>query len=309
MHLPVLLQEVLEYLDVRHGQNFIDCTVGGGGHTKAILNTNPNAKVLGIDLDQTSLDKLKTEFIQAGLTQRSILVSGNYRDLDQFAADNDFQPVDGILMDLGFSSLQLDDPQRGLTFQADGPLDMRYSETGKLSAHDVVNQYDLKRLTEVIQDYGEERFAHKIAGKILQTRQSEEIKTTTQLAEIIKQALPASIRFKANDNIRRVFQAIRIEVNQELDNLKAALPKALELLKPEGRLVVISFHSLEDRIVKEFFAGCAKDCVCPPEFPTCVCDKASTLRILTRKPVVATAEEILNNPRSKPAKLRAGQKL
>ncbi|HTL39549.1 MAG TPA: 16S rRNA (cytosine(1402)-N(4))-methyltransferase RsmH [Methylomirabilota bacterium] len=309
MHTPVLLKESLDYLDVEHGHEFIDCTAGGGGHTRAILKTNSKARVLGIDLDQTSLDKLKNQFTQEGLDQRSVLVAGNYKDLDKFAQEHEFTKVHGILMDLGFSSLQLDDPERGLSFQTAGPLDMRYSREAKVSAKDVVNHYTLPRLTEIFKDLGEEKFAHKIAQNILKIRQSQSIESTVQLAEIIKESLPPSIRFKANDHIRRIFQGIRIEVNQELLNLKIALPKALNLLESGGRLVIISFHSLEDRIVKEFFAQESRGCVCPPEFPTCICDKASTLRILTRKPVQATAEEILINSRSKPAKLRAGQKI
>lgn len=308
-HIPVLLQEVLNYLNVSNGKKFVDGTAGDGGHVFGIANAQPKAKILGIDLDQASLDNLKKEVIQKGLNQRIKLVQGSYKDIDKILIDSDFAPVDGILLDLGFSSFQLDDPARGFSFQTDGPLDMRYDQSARLSAEVVVNSYQSKELERVISEYGEEKFARCIASNIVLRRKQETIRTTVQLAEIIRQSLPGAIRYKANDSIRRVFQAVRIEVNNELDNLKAFLPKALDFLAPKGRLIIISFHSLEDRIVKEFFNEQAKNCVCPPEFPTCVCDKASTIRILTRKPVTADAEEIAQNTRSKPAKLRAAEKI
>jgi 16S rRNA (cytosine1402-N4)-methyltransferase len=185
---------------------------------------------------------------------------------------------------------------------------MRYSSDSPLTAEEVVNRYQPKDLERIFREYGEEKFARRIASNIIRNRRVEPIRTTTQLAEIVRKSLPVFGK-KANETVRRVFQSLRIEVNSELQNLKIALPKALEVLKSGGRLVVISFHSLEDRIVKEFFNQQAKDCVCPPEFPTCICGKASTLRILTRKPIIAQESEILNNPRSKPAKLRAAEKI
>lgn len=310
MHVPVLLKEVLEYIHPDNKpQKFIDGTLGSGGHAKAILRANPQARILGIDWDQTSLDKVKKEFIHEGLDPRCILVSGNYKDLDIFAKEAQFIPVDGILIDLGFSSSQIDDPVRGFSFQKEGPLDMRYSQKNRLTAEEVVNKYTVGKLSEVFKKYGEEKFAYKIAQAIVRSRQSNALRTTKDLSEIIIKSLPPPIKFKSTDSIRRVFQAIRIEVNNELSNLKEALPKSLDILNPGGRLVVISFHSLEDRIVKEFFAEQAKDCVCPPEFPTCVCDKVSTVRILTRKPIIAGEEEQKINPRSIPAKLRAIEKL
>lgn len=309
MHIPVLLQEVLNYLNISNGKKFVDGTAGDGGHIFGIADAQPKAKILGIDLDQASLDNLKKEVIQKGLGQRIKLVQGNYKDIDKILIDPDFAPVDGILLDLGFSSFQLDDPARGLSFQTDGPLDMRYDQRAHLSAEVVVNSYQSKELERVISEYGEEKFTRRIASNIILRRREEPIRTTAQLAEIVRQSLPGAMRHKANDSIRRVFQAVRIEVNSELDNLKEFLPKALDLLAPKGRLVIISFHSLEDRIVKEFFNEQAKDCICPPEFPTCICDKVSTVRILTRKPVVANEEEVANNSRSKSAKLRAAEKI
>jgi 16S rRNA (cytosine1402-N4)-methyltransferase len=309
MHVPVLLQPTLEFLNARSGRKFIDGTAGGGGHIQAVLELNPEATVLGIDWDQASLDKLRSKFAEAGLDRRCTLVAGNYRDLDRIAAQESFSPVDGILLDLGFSSLQLDDAARGLSFQADGPLDMRYSSANPLTAAKVINDYSPGDLARIFRTYGEEKFTQPIVKAIIRARGEMPISSTQALSQIISESLPKPVRHKANDSLRRVFQALRIEVNGELENLKAVLPKCLAILKPGGRLVIISFQSLEDRIVKKFFAEQAKDCICPPEFPTCICDKASTMRILTRKPVIADEAETAANPRSKPAKLRAIEKI
>ena len=309
MHVPVLLKETLQFLDAAKGGSFIDCTVGFGGHTGAILDLNTNNKVLGIDLDQSSLDKLNGMLEQRGLGQRATLVQGNFRDIEKIALEAGFGPVDGILLDLGFSSGQLDDASRGLSFQADGPLDMRLNPAAKKTAADVVNSYGPKDLEKVIKDFGEDRFARQIAGAIIRARKLKSLDSTIALAEIIRSAVPTPVRYKANDNIRRVFQAIRIEVNGELASLRQVLPAAVKILKPGGRLAVISFHSLEDRIVKEFFNAMAKDCVCPPEFPTCICDKKPELKILTRKPIIASEVETNINPRSNSAKLRAAEKI
>ena len=309
MHVPVLLNETLSLLRASSGGKFIDCTIGFGGHTMAILEANPSNQVLGIDLDQSSLDKLGVELKQRGLGQRVTLVQGNFKDIEKIVSESDFAPVDGILLDLGVSSWQLDDASRGLSFQVDGPLDMRLNPAAKKTAADVVNGYGPKDLELVIKDFGEDRFARQITSAIIRARKAKQIDSTLVLAEIIRMAVPAPVRYKANDNIRRVFQAIRIEVNGELASLKQALPQAMNILKPEGRLAIISFHSLEDRIVKEFFNLKAKDCVCPPDFPTCVCDKQTELKILTRKPVTATVEETNINSRSKSAKLRAAEKI
>jgi 16S rRNA (cytosine1402-N4)-methyltransferase len=298
-HVPVLLQEVVDNLNAKKGGRFVDATVGGGGHLAAILEANPKNEVVGIDLDRSALEKS---------VERAKLVFGNYKDIDEILSDVGWEKVDGILLDLGFSSLQLDKSDRGFSFSADGPLDMRYDQNSSLTAKKIVNQYSPKDLERVISELGEERLSRKIVTKIINARKVASIETTEQLSSIVRSAVPLPIRFKANDNIRRVFQAIRIEVNSELENLKTALPKMLKLLSPGGRLAVISFHSLEDRIVKEFFVSESKGCICPPEFPTCVCDKASTLRIITRKPIIASDEEMQTNPRSKSAKLRVGEK-
>jgi 16S rRNA (cytosine1402-N4)-methyltransferase len=309
MHVPVLLSEVLTQINAKKGGKFVDATVGGGGHLRAIVKSNSSNLGLGIDLDQTSLDKLREELIREGLNQKISLVHGSYKNIDKILAKKGWKSVDGILLDLGFSSFQLDDPSRGFSFSNEGPLDMRYDKTAKLTAEEIVNRYHPKDLDRIITDYGEEKLSRRITDKITAARKIAPIQTTAQLAQIVKSAIPLPIRFKSADNIRRVFQALRIEVNAELENLKEALPKMLKLLNSKGRLVVISFHSLEDRIVKEFFVAEAKDCVCPPEFPTCICDKASTVRILSRKPITATSKEIAENSRSKPAKLRVIEKI
>lgn len=309
MHIPVLLTEVLEYLRSKNGGVFIDGTIGGGGHTIEILKAHKNSRVLGIDLDQTSLEKLKERLIQEGLSQRCTLVQGNYSHLQKFADQEEIGSVDGILLDLGFSSFQVDNDRRGFSFQSSGPLDMRYDSNAELTAAQVVNSYHEKELVRVLKEFGEERFARRIAISIVRARKIKHLETTEELAEAVRQAIPVPLRFKSNDNIRRVFQAIRIEVNSELENLKKALPQALSLLEPGGRLAVISFHSLEDRIVKEFFSEQAKGCVCPPEFPTCICGKSPSIRVLTRKPIEASEKEIKANSRSKPAKMRVAQKI
>jgi 16S rRNA (cytosine1402-N4)-methyltransferase len=308
-HIPVLLKPTLEYLNAAAGERFIDCTAGGGGHIRAVLEINPAARVLGLDWDQASLDKLAQAFAQEGLGPKVTLVPGNYREMEKIAKAQEFAPADGILLDLGFSSLQLDDPARGFSFQADGPLDMRYSAGQNKTAQQIVNRYSALELARVFKDYGEEKFARRLATGIVKFRTAESIATTGQLASAIISSLPGSVRFKATETLRRIFQALRLEVNQELDNLQTGLPQAMRLLKPGGRLVVISFHSLEDRIVKEFFAHEAKGCVCPPEFPTCVCGKASTARILTRKPITADDAELAANSRAASAKLRALEKI
>jgi 16S rRNA (cytosine1402-N4)-methyltransferase len=299
-HLPVLVKEVVEYLNAKKGGRFVDATAGSGGHVRAIHGSNFKNEVVGIDLDPSSLN-IKLE--------RAKLVSGNYKNIDQILVNVGWEKVDGILLDLGFSSVQLDDAARGFSFSLQGPLDMRFDQTAVKTAEAVINRYHPKDLERVIADFGEEKFTRRITAKIVEERKKNPITTTQQLAEIIKSAIPLPLRFRANDNIRRVFQAIRIEVNSELDNLKTALPKMLALLNPNGRLVVISFHSLEDRIVKEFFNTASKGCICPPEFPTCVCGKAASARVLTRKPIMASEEELEINSRSKPAKLRATEKI
>lgn len=309
MHTPVLRDEVLHYIKPESGEKFIDGTVGDGGYIRQILTINSHAKILGIDLDHASLDKLSMQLAQEGLSQRVTLVSGNFSNLGEFAKEASFVPADGVILDLGFSSSQLDDPARGLSFQNNGPLDMRFNPNQRKDAREIVNNYSKEELTQIFREYGEEKLAAKIAGEIVAVRKHAEIQDTRQLFQIIEQALPKPVKHKVSDFARRVFQSLRIEVNDELNSLKKVLPEILEILAPGGRMLVISFHSLEDRIIKEFMVSASRGCVCPPDFPTCVCGKKPLMKVLTKKPITATESEIEQNPRSKPAKLRVAQKI
>jgi 16S rRNA (cytosine1402-N4)-methyltransferase len=308
-HYPVLLEEVLQYVGAKSGSSFIDCTVGAGGHTKALLKLNGKAKVLGLDRDSETLQVLGTELKRDGLSDRAKLVHSNYVDAGSVAPREGFSEVSGIILDLGFSSMQLDDPERGFSFQSNGPLDMRMDRKQPLTAADVLNKYQEEKLAEIFKAYGEENFSKRIARQVVVHRKVSPLSNTDEVVRIIRQSLPAPVRHKANDSARRIFQAIRIEVNGELKALEKALPDMVKLLAPGGRLVVISFHSLEDRIVKNFFNELAKGCVCPPDFPQCVCGHDPVVKILTKKPVTASQAELGENPRSKPAKLRAAEKI
>lgn len=300
-HIPVLLNEVLNFFDPAQGKRFIDATLGRGGHTAELLAKG--AEVLGIDADPAVVAASEIR------APRFKIANGNFGDIKKIAEDHNFTGIDGVLFDLGLGSHQLDDPERGFSFQKDGPLDMRFSKT-ELTAHRIVNFYPEKDLIRIFQKYGEEmRFARRIARAIMIERKSGSIDRTARLFELIKKTLPAKFRFRAGDSARRIFQGLRIEVNDELGNLERGLQQALLLLKQGGRLVVISFHSLEDRIVKTFFVKEAKDCVCPPSFPVCRCDARASLKILTKKPVLPAEEEIKINTRSHSAKLRAAEKI
>ena len=281
VHIPVLKKEVLQYLDPKPNENFIDCTLGQSGHAIGILEKNkPNGKVLGIELDKDICVKL-------GLTQtkRLILVNDSYVNLKEIVKKRKFTPINGILFDLGMSSWHLEESGRGFTFLKDESLDMRYSLDNDLTAERIINEYSQEKIEKILKEYGEERFAKKIAKRIIQQRP---IKSTFQLAEIIKKAVPGK-RTRIHP-ATRTFQALRIAVNDELNNLKKALPQTVEVLEKGGRIVIISFHSLEDRIVKNFF-------------------KNSNLKVLTKKPVIPSQEEIKINRRSRSAKLRAATKL
>lgn len=309
MHKPVLFQEVLEALNVKSGGKFIDATVGFGGHTLGILQANNKNTVLGLDWDQRLVALSAQRLNEAYVSDRCKLIVSDYTNLKEQAELNDFKIVDGILIDLGFSSAQLDDPSRGLSFQTDGPLDMRYSVDNPLTAGEVLNNYSQDRLEEIFKEFGEERFARQIARAVLFFRKTGEVKTTAQLSEVIESALPGKVRHKASDSKRRIFQALRIEVNHELENIKKFLPQAFTLLRRGGRLAVISFHSLEDRIIKRFFVQNSKNCICPKEVPVCACDNKPSIKIITKKPIVASEAEIRENSRSASAKMRVGEKI
>jgi len=287
MHKPVLLKEVLEYLDPQPGENFIDCTFGFGGHTLALLEKNgPDGKVLGIEQDKEVFEKFNHK-------ERLTLVNNNFNNLKKITKDYEYNRVDGILFDLGVSSWHFDQSGRGFTFQVDELLDMRLPGSG-LTAEEIVNQWSEKELVRIFKEYGEEKFPGRIARIICQERKNKQIRTTKQLVEIIRQVVPKKYTYGKIHFATKIFQALRIAVNDELNNLKKALPQALEILEPKGRLVVISFHSLEDRIVKNFFRDSAKE---------------NKLKILSKKPIGPSQEEIELNPRSRSAKLRVSLKI
>ncbi|MCX8068855.1 MAG: 16S rRNA (cytosine(1402)-N(4))-methyltransferase RsmH [Anaerolineae bacterium] len=301
VHIPVLVNAVLSWLQVCPGGVYIDGTVGGGGHAEAILTASaPDGRVLGLDRDPQALEFAWGRLSRFG--DRVTLRHGSFAHLAALAAD--FAPADGVLLDLGLSSLQLADPERGFSFTQEGPLDMRFDPTEDVpTAADLVNTLSVKELTDVLYRYGEERQARRIAEAIVAARP---LHTTTELARLVERVVGG--RRERIHPATRVFQALRIAVNRELEALEAALPQALDVLKPGGRLVVISFHSLEDRIVKQFLQRESRDCLCPPEIPVCVCGHRARLRILTPKPVRPDEAEVAANPRARSARLRAAEK-
>lgn len=305
-HDPVLASEVTALLApaLEHGGVFVDATLGRAGHARRILDAFPDATLIGIDRDPLALEASRANL--AGYEQRVRLVSDQFKNLASVLERLGNAQVRGVLLDLGVSSPQLDDPARGFSFRSPGPLDMRMDPRQQLSADVVVNSFEQKELARVIRTYGEERFAERISKAIVATRP---IHDTVELAETVKEAIPAATRRTGGHPARRTFQALRIFVNDELAGLDSVLPDALEALEPGGRLVVLSYHSLEDRAVKRFFADMSRGCVCPPDFPVCRCDAKAALRILTRKPKRPTAEEMEANPRASAAKLRAAEKL
>lgn len=303
-HVPVLREAVLAYLQPRPGGTYIDATVGGGGHAEAILEASaPDGRLLGIDADPDALRRARQRLRRFG--DRVVLVRGNFDRLAAIARRHGFVPADGILMDLGVSLDQLNDPRRGFSFQVEGPLDMRMDPSLPRTAADLVNTLTEEELARLIRTYGEEPNARRIARAIVRARP---LRTTRELAACVEAVVPRRPGQRLHP-ATRTFLALRIAVNDELGALERALPQALEILRPGGRLVVISFHSLEDRIVKQFFQREAKDCICPPRAPICVCGHKARVRILTRKPVTPSPEEVAMNPRSRSAKLRAVEKL
>jgi 16S rRNA (cytosine1402-N4)-methyltransferase len=302
LHTPVLLSDVLTTLDPRPGGRFIDGTLGGGGHAAAILGASaPDGQLLGLDADPAALNVARQTL--APYADRARLVHANFRRLAQVAQEYDFPPVDGILLDLGLSSMQLAASQRGFSFQSEGPLDMRYDPHGPTTAADLVNNLPADELADLIYGLGEERRSRAIARAIVAARP---LHTTRELASVVARAAGGRRQARIHP-ATRTFQALRIAVNDELESLRSALPQALTLLSPRGRVAVISFHSLEDRIVKNFFAQEAKDCICPPEQPVCTCGHKASVRIITRKPISANSAELDANPRARSAKLRVAE--
>ena len=318
-HTSVMLEEVLKFLQPESGALYIDGTLGGGGHTAAILERSaPDGRVLGIDADEQALQRVRArlpEFVDSG---RLVLAHGNFADMSQIAHKHRFSSVNGVLLDLGFSSDQMNDPQRGFSFGADGPLDMRLDQSLETSAADLVNDASEQELADIFWKYGEERRSRQIARRIVRDREQGAITRTAQLAKIAAAGVP----FKAGTihPATRVFQALRIAVNQELERLETVLPQIEDLLETPseqaidegdeqggGRMAIIAFHSLEDRIVKEFMRREATDCICPPHVPVCICGHKARLHILTSKPITPGIQEIERNPRARSAKLRVAE--
>ncbi len=307
-HIPVLYREIMEIMAPKAGETFVDCTLGGGGHSKGFLErTSPNGRLIGIDQDLEALEAAKKNLAQFG--ERVRYIHSNYENLSAILAAEAPEGVDGILFDIGVSSHQLDDAERGFSYMHDAPLDMRMDQTKDFSAYEVVNRYSEDELYRIIRDYGEENWAKRIAQFIVEKRKIKAIETTGELVDIIKAAIPKKARMDGSHPAKRTFQAIRIEVNSELEVLEKTIEQAVKNLKKGGRLGIISFHSLEDRIVKEKFKYLAAKCICPPEMPICCCNKVAEVKILTKKPITAQNDELMSNSRAKSAKFRAVEKI
>lgn len=303
-HISVLLNECIDGLNIREDGIYVDGTAGGAGHSREIAKRLTTGKLFALDQDPDAVAVASERLSEYPCAK---VIRTNFSMMDIALEKENIFGVDGVLLDLGVSSHQLDQRERGFSYLADAPLDMRMSQSGT-SAKDIVNTYDEEELSRILWDYGEEKFARRIASNIVKRRQDKPVETTFELAEIIKSSMPASAKRDKNP-CKRSFQAIRIAVNEELDVLYSGLDKAFELLNPGGRLVVITFHSLEDRIVKQKYAQWCKGCTCPPDFPQCVCGKKPRAKLLNRKPTVASAEELSKNKRSKSAKLRILEKI
>lgn len=313
-HIPVLLAEVTHHLNPIASSVVVDCTYGYGGHANALLShIAPSATFIGIDQDKRAHDAQRNvaRLGQQDFSKRDIemiFVEDNFGNLDKILADVGVPFVDTILFDVGVSSPQIDDPSRGFSFKEDGPLDMRMDPSSKTTARQLVNEADERELSRILWEYGEERWASRIAQFIVRRRSDEPIETTLQLVELIKDAIPASARREGGHPAKRSFQALRIFVNDELGALERGLEAAIRWLRPGGRVGVLTFHSLEDRLVKRTFRNFAQGCVCPPGMPICTCDKEPILEIITRRPIVPGADEIEANPRARSTKLRVAQK-
>ena len=307
-HIPVLFHEIMDIMAPKPGEVFVDCTLGGGGHSKGFLERiSPDGTLIGIDQDTNALAAAKQNL--SDYDGRVTYVHSNYSNLDEILSTYAPDGVDGILFDIGVSSHQLDEKDRGFSYMQDAPLDMRMDQSRSMTARDVVNTYSEEELHRILKEYGEERWAKRIAKFVVEFRSKQPIETTGELVDIIKRAIPKGAREEGSHPAKRTFQAIRIEVNDELGVLERTIEVAVKYLKTGGRVGIISFHSLEDRIVKEKFRYLASDCICPPELPFCQCDKVSEVKILTRKPVTASNEELEMNSRSKSAKFRAVEKI
>lgn len=312
-HIPVLLKEVIKIVDPKPAENLVDGTIGGGSHAKMFLErTSPDGKLLGIDLDSEALAESKRKLEE--YSNRIILEKGNFVDFAEFAKKYNFSPINIFFLDLGISSQQLNNDILGISFLKNAPLDMRIgsdknSEDGRVSAEYIINKWSEEKIKSILKNYGEERYASLIAKEIASARKIKKIINTRQLVNIISKAVPGKYKNQRIHFATKTFQALRIAANNELGNLENVLPQILENMAIGGRIAIISFHSLEDRIVKRFFRKEAKDCICNVKVPVCVCGHKKTLSILTKKPIVPSEREIMNNPRSRSAKLRVARKI
>ncbi len=306
-HIPVMPDECIEGLDIKADGIYVDGTLGGAGHSRLIAERlGPEGMLIGIDRDEDAIAASSKRL--EGFSCRTVLVKDEFRNIKRILEDLGVRKIDGALLDLGVSSFQLDEPERGFSYMQDAPLDMRMDRESEFSAYDVVNGYDEKDLARVIKEYGEERWAARIASFIAKARKEKPLETTGELVDEIKKAIPASARRDGPHPAKRTFQAIRIEVNDELDTLSGALEDFMDVLAEGGRLCVITFHSLEDRIAKEAFRKRLSPCTCPPEFPVCVCGKTADIKKITKKPLRPSEEELGENPRSRSAKVRIIEK-
>lgn len=307
-HRPVLLEECMEGLAIRPDGVYVDGTAGGAGHSSEIASRlGENGRLLALDQDATAVAVATQRLSVYG--ERAQVVRSNFCRVEEVCHSLGISEIDGMLMDLGVSSYQLDTAERGFSYQADAPLDMRMDVRNPLTARTVVNEYSEDALRRILFDYGEERFSSRIAANIIHAREKAPIETTGELVEIIKRSIPAAAREGGHHPAKRSFQALRIEVNAELDVIAPAIKSAVGMLRPGGRIAIITFHSLEDRIVKQTFAALASGCTCPKDFPVCVCGKRPTVKVISRKPVLPSREELEENPRSRSAKLRIAEKL
>lgn len=306
-HKSVLLEESIRGLDIKEDGIYLDCTLGGGGHSLEIVKRLTTGRLIAIDKDGDALQSAKERL--KGFEDRITYIRDDFKNaiarLDELKVDR----LDGVIMDLGVSSYQLDNGERGFSYNADAPLDMRMDKEQYLSAYNVVNEYDEERLARIIWEYGEDKLSRKIAKNIVQSRAKEDIKTTAQLAEIVENSYPAKLRWKFGNPCKRTFQAIRIEVNGELKDLDRIVEDLSVRLKEGGRICVITFHSLEDRIVKRVFVELNKECICPPHQPICTCNKRREVEIVTKKPITASEAELQDNSRSASAKLRIAKRV
>ena len=307
-HVSVLLRECIEALQIKPNGIYVDCTTGGGGHSLEIAKRlTDGGRLIAIDRDEDALRAAGRRL--ADFADRVTFVHSNYAMLQSVLADLGVPGVDGVLADLGVSSYQLDTAERGFSYMQDAPLDMRMDREQPLRAYDVVNTYSEEELRRILYDFGEEKFARNIAANIVKKRSEHPIETTLELAELVKASMPKTAREGGHHPAKRTFQAIRIEVNSELSSIPPALDAAVHALNPGGRIAVITFHSLEDRLVKQKFAALSSGCTCPREFPVCVCGKKPVVRVITKKPVTAGEDELEVNPRSRSAKLRVAEKI